>query len=79
MFNNTTHAANLFGLREFGNIYTHEQLSPDQQRAAGTLPELIRLSVGLEDVHDLIEDLDQALGTREVTTRHRKAAVAAAR
>jgi O-acetylhomoserine (thiol)-lyase len=58
---------------------THEQLSPEQQRATGTLPELIRLSVGLEDVHDLIEDLDQALGNREVTTRRLKAAAAAAR
>jgi O-acetylhomoserine (thiol)-lyase len=58
---------------------THEQLSPEQQRATGTHPELIRLSVGLEDVQDLIEDLDQALGEREVTTRHREAAAAAAR
>jgi O-acetylhomoserine (thiol)-lyase len=57
---------------------THEQLSPEQQRATGTHPELIRLSVGLEDVQDLIEDLDQALGEREVTTRHREAAAAAA-
>jgi len=41
---------------------THEQLSPEQQRATGVTPELVRLSVGLEDVTDLIEDLDQALG-----------------
>jgi O-acetylhomoserine (thiol)-lyase len=41
---------------------THEQLSPEQQRATGVVPELIRLSVGLEDVRDLIGDLDQALG-----------------
>jgi O-acetylhomoserine (thiol)-lyase len=41
---------------------THEQLTPEQQRATGVTPELVRLSVGLEDVRDLIADLDQALG-----------------
>jgi O-acetylhomoserine (thiol)-lyase len=41
---------------------THEQLSPEQQRTTGVTPELVRLSVGLEDVRDLIADLDQALG-----------------
>jgi O-acetylhomoserine (thiol)-lyase len=41
---------------------THEQLSQEQQRATGVTPELVRLSVGIEDVHDLIADLDQALG-----------------
>ncbi|HEX5818104.1 MAG TPA: O-acetylhomoserine aminocarboxypropyltransferase/cysteine synthase family protein [Gemmatimonadales bacterium] len=40
---------------------THEQLSPEQQRATGVVPELIRLSVGLEDARDLIADLDAAL------------------
>ena len=45
---------------------THEQLTAEQQRAAGVLPELVRLSLGLEDVRDLIEDLDQALGGRSV-------------
>lgn len=41
---------------------THEQLTPEQQRATGVTPELVRLSVGIEDVRDLIADLDQALG-----------------
>jgi O-acetylhomoserine (thiol)-lyase len=41
---------------------THEQLTPEQQVATGVTPELIRLSLGLEDVRDLIADLDQALG-----------------
>ena len=41
---------------------THEQLTAEQQRATGTTPELVRLSVGLEDPDDLIADLDQALG-----------------
>ena len=40
---------------------THQQLSADQQRAAGVEPEMVRLSVGLEDLDDIIWDLDQAL------------------
>ena len=41
---------------------THEQLTVEQQRTTGVTPELVRLSVGIEDVRDLIADLDQALG-----------------
>ncbi|MFL5805057.1 MAG: O-acetylhomoserine aminocarboxypropyltransferase/cysteine synthase family protein [Roseiflexaceae bacterium] len=40
---------------------THQQLSEDEQRAGGVLPEMIRLSIGLEDADDLLWDLDQAL------------------
>jgi O-acetylhomoserine (thiol)-lyase len=40
---------------------THQQLGLAEQEAAGVTPELVRLSVGLEDVEDLIWDLDQAL------------------
>ena len=40
---------------------THRQLSEDEQRAAGVTPEMIRLSVGLETVDDILWDLDQAL------------------
>ncbi len=40
---------------------THRQLSDEEQRAAGVLPEMIRLSVGLESVDDILWDLDQAL------------------
>ena len=40
---------------------THQQLTEAEQREAGVTPDLIRLSVGLEDVRDIIEDLDQAL------------------
>jgi O-acetylhomoserine (thiol)-lyase len=40
---------------------THQQLSADQQRAAGVEPEMVRLSVGLEDIEDILWDLDQAL------------------
>lgn len=41
---------------------THAQLNDEQLRQAGIGPELIRLSIGLEDVEDLIADLDHALG-----------------
>jgi O-acetylhomoserine (thiol)-lyase len=40
---------------------THRQMSAEQQRIAGVLPETIRLSIGIEHVADIIEDLDQAL------------------
>ncbi|WP_416908052.1 MAG: O-acetylhomoserine aminocarboxypropyltransferase [Polymorphobacter sp.] len=40
---------------------THRQLSDEQKIAAGALPEAVRLSVGLEDVADIIADLEQAL------------------
>ncbi len=42
---------------------THQQLSAEEQRSTGVTPELVRLSVGLEDVRDILEDLDQALET----------------
>ena len=41
---------------------THRQLSDAQKVSAGAGPDVVRLSVGLEDVEDLIADLDQALG-----------------
>ncbi|MFB9376252.1 O-acetylhomoserine aminocarboxypropyltransferase/cysteine synthase family protein [Kineococcus gynurae] len=40
---------------------THQQLSPEQLQAAGVPADLIRISVGLEDVEDVLWDLDQAL------------------
>jgi len=40
---------------------THQQLTEEEQRATGTTPELVRLSIGIEDVGDIIADLDQAL------------------
>ncbi|MGB0809473.1 MAG: PLP-dependent transferase, partial [bacterium] len=40
---------------------THRQLTDEQRVAAGAGPEVIRLSVGLERVEDIINDLDQAL------------------
>ena len=43
--------------------HTHRQLSDEQLRAAGVAPDLIRLSIGLEDAEDIIGDLEQALQT----------------
>jgi O-acetylhomoserine (thiol)-lyase len=40
---------------------THRQLSEEEQRAAGVLPEMVRLSIGLESIDDILWDLDQAL------------------
>ena len=40
---------------------THAQLSEAEQAAGGVTPDMIRLSIGLEDIEDLLWDLDQAL------------------
>ncbi len=40
---------------------THQQLSESEQRDTGVTPELVRLSVGIEDIQDILDDLDQAL------------------
>ncbi len=40
---------------------THQQLSREQQDAAGVSPDLIRISVGIEDIEDILWDIDQAL------------------
>jgi O-acetylhomoserine (thiol)-lyase len=48
---------------------THRQMSADEQRKAGVTPEMIRLSVGIEHIDDIIGDLDQALGATESARR----------
>jgi O-acetylhomoserine (thiol)-lyase len=40
---------------------THRQMSAEEQRSAGVLPEMIRLSIGIEHIDDILEDIDQAL------------------
>lgn len=40
---------------------THQQLSPAEQLSAGVTPDFIRISVGIEDIEDILADLDQAL------------------
>jgi O-acetylhomoserine (thiol)-lyase len=62
---------------------THQQLSEEEQRATGVTPELVRLSVGIEDARDIIADLDQALtastrGRREPGAGHKDALPAGA-
>ena len=40
---------------------THQQLSEEEQKGTGVTPELVRLSIGIEDVRDIVADLDQAI------------------
>ena len=40
---------------------THSQLSAEEQRDTGATPELVRLSVGIEDVRDILADLNDAI------------------
>lgn len=42
---------------------THSQLSPEQQINGGILPELVRLSVGIENADDIIADIEQSLAS----------------
>jgi O-acetylhomoserine (thiol)-lyase len=44
---------------------THSQLSPEEQLQAGVTPEFVRLSVGIEDLPDIIADLEQALAVSQ--------------
>jgi len=60
-----SHVANLGDSRSLvihSASTTHRQLSDEQRVAAGALPNVVRLSIGIEDVDDIIADLDQALG-----------------
>lgn len=59
-----SHVANLGDSRSLiihSASTTHRQLSPEQQAAAGAAPNVVRLSIGIEDAADIIADLDQAL------------------
>ena len=59
-----SHVANLGDTRSLlihSASTTHRQLTPEQQEAAGAGPNVVRLSIGIEDSADLIRDLDQAL------------------
>ena len=42
---------------------THRQMTEEEQVKAGISPELIRVSVGIEDIEDIIEDFDKALSS----------------
>ncbi len=59
-----SHVANLGDTRSLvihSASTTHRQLTPEQQEAAGAAANVVRVSIGLEDVKDLIDDLDRAL------------------
>jgi O-acetylhomoserine (thiol)-lyase len=59
-----SHVANLGDTRSLvihSASTTHRQLNAEQQKAAGAAPNVVRLSIGIEDAADLIADLDQAL------------------
>ncbi len=59
-----SHVANLGDTRSLvihSASTTHRQLTPEQQTAAGAAPNVVRISVGIEDADDIIADLDQAL------------------
>jgi len=44
---------------------THQQLTPEEQITAGVTPDLVRISVGIEDIKDILADLDQALAASQ--------------
>jgi len=44
---------------------THRQLSEEQQIACGVSPDLIRLSIGIENIDDILADIDQALAASQ--------------
>ena len=59
-----SHLANIGDLKSLAihpGSTTHRQLTPDEQALSGVTPDLVRLSVGIEAVEDLIDDLEQAL------------------
>ncbi len=61
MINIVTHVADTRTCVLHPASHTHRQLSEEQLREAGIAPDLIRLSVGIEDAEDIIGDLKQAL------------------
>ncbi len=44
---------------------THSQLTPEEQAATGVMPEFVRLSIGIEDIGDILADIDQALAASQ--------------
>ncbi len=61
MINIATHVADARSCVLHPASHTHRQLSDEQLRDAGIAPDLIRLSIGIEDVRDILDDLRQAL------------------
>ena len=61
MINIVTHVADARTCVLHPASHTHRQMSDEQLREAGVAPDLIRLSVGIEDVEDILDDIKQAL------------------
>ena len=61
MINIVTHVADARTCVLHPASHTHRQLSDEQLREAGVAPDLIRLSVGIEDADDILDDIRQAL------------------
>jgi O-acetylhomoserine (thiol)-lyase len=61
LFSNLANVADAKSLVIHPATTTHSQLSEEDQKRAGVTPDQIRLSIGVEDVEDLIFDLDNAL------------------
>jgi O-acetylhomoserine (thiol)-lyase len=56
---------------------THQQLTTEEQLSTGVTPELVRLSVGIEDLRDILADLDQAIETANGHSASKPEALAA--
>ena len=68
------HVANIGDARSLAShpaSTTHSQLSPEDQIRSGVTPGYIRLSVGIENIEDILNDIDQAL---KVSTKSVKSA-----
>ena len=61
LINIATHVADVRSCVLHPASHTHRQLSDEQLREAGIAPDLIRLSVGIEDIDDILADIQQAL------------------
>ena len=59
--NNVVHVADICTCVLHPASTTHRQMNDEELRAAGVSPDLVRLSVGIEDLDDLIADVEQAL------------------
>jgi O-acetylhomoserine (thiol)-lyase len=71
LINIETHVADAKSCVLHPASHTHRQLSDEQLREAGIAPDLIRLSIGIENIDDLIDDVRQALMARLVNKKLR--------
>ena len=61
MINIVTHVADARTCVLHPASHTHRQLTEKQLKAAGIAPDLIRISIGIEDIDDILDDIKQAL------------------